>query len=228
MPDRYTLVDTGDLRDRFVLPKGVPAGVKPSYNISPTQTVPVIVLRDGQRVLQRMKWGFVPANAKDMNSVFRYKTHHAQSSAVFSRSTWQGAIRSQRCLIPASGFYEWRKEAEGKRAYYLRAADQPLCAFAGIYGQWTDPAGVTHGMCAIITTMSGSETDQIPSRLPVIVDPADEATWLDSSIDDVSTLHKIMRPLAPDQLIITRVSDAINSTKPNTPHLIAPLHRSGE
>lgn len=225
MPDRYTLIDIGELRDRFVLPDGVPAGVKQSYNMSPTQTVPVIILENGQRVLRRMKWGFVPANAKDMNSVFRYKTHHAQSEGVFSRSTWQGAIRSKRCLIPANGFYEWRKDADGKRAYYLRAVDRPLFAFAGIYGEWTDPEGIIHGMCAIITTASGSESDQIPSRLPVIVDPADEATWLDPGISDVSTLHKIMRPLAPDRLIVTRVGDAVNSTKPNSPSLIAPLHR---
>jgi putative SOS response-associated peptidase YedK len=222
MPDRYALTDTAELRDRFALPHGVPAGVKKSYNISPMQTVPVVIARDGERVMQRMKWGFIPKNAKDTNSAFRYKTHHAQSDAVFGRPTWQGAIRTHRCLIPASGFYEWRKAPDGKHAFYIHPTDQSLFGFAGIYGEWTDPEGTTHGMCAIITTPSGSDSDQLPSRLPVIVDPSDEATWLDPTIGDVSTIYKIMRPYEHDKLAIIRVGDAINSTKPNTPDLITP------
>ncbi len=223
MPDRYTLHDIGTLSSRFDLPQGVPRGVKPSYNISPTQTVPAIIIHDGVRVMQRMKWGFIPAQAKDVNSVFRYKTHQARSEAVFSKPIWQGAIRTKRCLIPANGFYEWRRASDGKHAFYLHPTTQTLFAFAGIYGEWTDPEGNVHGMCAIITTASDSNSDQIPSRLPVIVDPADESTWLDSTIDDLGTLIKIMRPTEPDQLIVTRVSDAINSTKPNSPELIARL-----
>lgn len=223
MPDRYTLTDTAELRDRFALPHGVPAGVKKSYNICPVQDVPVVIVKDNERIMQRMKWGFIPKNAKDTNSVFRYKTHHAQSEAVFNRPTWQGAIRTHRCLIPASGFYEWRKAPEGKHAYYIRPTDQSLFAFAGIYGEWTDPEGTVHGMCAVITTASGSTSNQLPSRLPVILDPADEAAWLDPAVSDVSTLYKIMRPYEPEQLSIVRVGDAINSTKPNSPDLIAPL-----
>ena len=226
MPNRYTLFEIGELKDTFALPLGVPAGVKKSYNISPTQTVPAIVLKDGKRVAERMLWGFIPKNAKDMNSVFRYKTHHAQSGAVFTKAVWQNAIRAKRCLIPANGFYEWRELPEGKRAYYLRVADRPLFAFAGIYGEWTDPEGVTHGICAVITTRSGSDSDQIPSVLPVIVDKADEDEWLDPTISDTSTLYKIMRPLEAEDFVVTRVSDDINSVKVNSEKLIAPLHRT--
>jgi putative SOS response-associated peptidase YedK len=223
MPDRYTLIDTGELRDRFALPKGVPAGVKKHYNISPMQTIPVVIVRNGERVMERMKWGFIPKNAKDTHSVFRYKTHHARSEVVFRGPTWQGAIRTQRCLVPANGFYEWRKSPDGKHAFYIHPTDQSLFAFAGIYGEWTDPDGITHGMCAIITTASGSETDQVPSRLPVILDPADEAAWLDPELGDVSTLLKIMRPYAFENLKITRVSDAVNAKKANDLSLITPL-----
>jgi len=228
MPDRYALTDIGDLSTRFVLPAGVPAGVKRSYNTSPIQTVPVIIIKDGVRVMERMKWGFIPTGAKDTNSVFRYKTHHARSEDVFSKPIWQNAIRTKRCLIPANGFYAWRKTPKGKYAFYIRPTDQALFAFAGIYGEWTDPEGHSHGICAIITTASDSMSDQIPSRLPVIVHPDDEATWLDPTVSSVSTLIKIMRPLEPDQLTIVRVSDAINSSKPNAPSLITPLERTAE
>jgi putative SOS response-associated peptidase YedK len=223
MPDRFTLTDTITLSTRFSLPKGVPAGVKLSYNISPTKTIPVVLIENDERVMKRMKWGFVPTNAKDFNSVFRYKTHHARSEDVFSKPTWQGAVRTRRCLIPASGFYEWRKAAGGKEAYYLQPVDQPLFAFAGIYSEWTNAEGVTYGITAIVTTPSDSESDAIPSRLPVIVDSADEADWLNPTMSDVSTLLKIMRPLGPDQLRVTRVGDAINSVKAkSSPALIAP------
>lgn len=223
MPDRYTLTDTGTLSGRFSLAHGVPSGVRPSYNISPTQAVPVVFSKDGDRHMKRMKWGFVPANAKDTNSVFRYKTHQARSEDVFSKPTWQGAIRAQRCLVPASGFYAWRKAPDGKHAFYLHPTEQSLFGFAGIYSHWTDPEGTTHGIVAIITTPSDSGSDQIPSRLPVIVDPADESDWLDPTINDVSMLIKIMRPLTPEQLTVVRVGDAINSTKVNSPALITPL-----
>ncbi len=230
MPNRYTLFDIGELKDTFSLPLGVPAGVKKSYNISPTQDVSVIILENGQRVVKRMRWGFVPKNAKDMNSVFRYKTHHAQSGAVFTKSTWQNAIHSQRCLIPANGFYEWRNAPDGnKHAFHLRVANRPLFAFAGIYSEWTNPEGVTQGVCAIIITPSGSVTDQLPSVLPVVVDLADEDTWLDPTIDDTGTLVKIMHPLEAGQLSITRVGDAITSVKAkDTPALIHPVKHDAQ
>jgi putative SOS response-associated peptidase YedK len=225
MADRYTLYEIENLRDRFTLADGVPVGVKKSYNISPTQTIPVITSSDGANHMHRMKWGFVPANAKDLNSVCRYKTHRANSEGIFHKATWQESIRTKRCLIPANGFYEWKKTDDGKRAFYIRAADQPLFAFAGLYGDWTDPEGKQWGVCAIITTATGSETDMLPSRLPVIVDPADEADWLNPNISDVSTLIRIMRPYDPGQLVITRVGDDISSLKIDKPSLITPLFR---
>lgn len=228
MIERFALYEIGKLRDQFGLKDGVPKGVKTHYNIQPAKKIPVIVQRDGNRVMEQMLWGFVPQNAKDTNSVFRYKTHQARSEDVFSRPTWQNSIRTKRCLIPANGFYEWRKSPDGKHAFYIRPTSQPLFAFAGICSEWTDPEGATHGLCAVITTASDSGSDQIPSRLPVIVDPADEAAWLDPSVGDTSTLVKIMRPLEPTQLLVTRVSNAIDSTKPNAPSLIAPLQRTND
>lgn len=225
MSDRYALYEIDKLRDRFALPAGVPSGVKPSYNISPTQTVPAVVSIDGVPTMQRMKWGFVPANAKDLNSVFRYKTHRANSEGIFSKPTWADAIRTQRCLIPANGFYEWKQAPEGKRAFYIAPADQSVFALAGLYGHWTDPAGEEWGVCALITTATGSETEKMPSRLPVILDPADETDWLNPDINDISSLYKIMRPYEPELLTITRVGDEINSLKVDSPSLIAPFFK---
>lgn len=170
--------------------------------------------------MKRMKWGFIPNGAKNTNSVFRYKTFAARSEGIFDKPTWQAAIRTKRCLIPANGFYEWKKSAEGKNPFYIRPKDQDVFAFAGIYGSWTDPEGIEWGMYALITTNSGAESNMTPSRLPVIVHPDDEADWLNPEISDINTLYKIMRPYDPDLLEIIPVGDAVNSTKIDTPNLI--------
>jgi putative SOS response-associated peptidase YedK len=187
MTTRIALYDIDKISKRFAPDSGVPKGTKPSYNISPATHIPVIVIRDGVRVIESMKWGFVAPTAKDTNGIFRYKTQIAKSEGIFEKPLWATAIRSQRCLIPANGFYEWRVLESGKAPYYIRPSDQMLFAFAGIYSSWTDPEGNVWGTCAIITTNSGIDSIMTPSRLPVIVAPEDEADWLDPAIDDINT-----------------------------------------
>lgn len=225
MTSRYALYEIDKISKRFAPDSGVPKGVKPSYNISPTQVVPVIVSRGGVNQIEVMKWGFVPAGAKDTSAVFRYKTFNARSEGIFDKPTWSTAVRSQRCLIPANGFFEWKVSPTGKNPFYIHPADVSLFAFAGLYSAWTDPEGKVWGMCSIVTTNSASESDMMPSRLPVIVHPDDEADWLNPAIGDINSLYKIMRPFSPDLLTITRVDDAINSTKINKPFLINKLER---
>ena len=220
MSSRYALYEIDKLRDRFTLASGVPKGVKPHYNISATYTIPVIINRDGKNEAELMVWGHVPAGAKDMNSVFRYKTQATRSEGIFDKPTWKHAIRTQRCLIPANGFYEWKRSSDGKHPFYITATDQNLFGFAGVYSSWTDPSGTVHGICALITTRTEATSDLIPSRLPIIVAPEDEADWLNPEIDDINTLYRIMRPYDQNHLRIHKVSDDVNGTKSNSPHLI--------
>jgi putative SOS response-associated peptidase YedK len=220
MSSRYALFEIDKLRDRFALASGVPKGTKPHYNISPVQLVPVIVSRNNRNEMELMKWGFIPKGAANANSVFRYKTFNTRSEGIFDKPTWQTAIRSTRCLIPANGFYEWKKTADGKQPFYIKAADQSVFAFAGLYSSWIDPEGKEWGTCSIVTTNSGAESDMTPSRLPVIVHPDDEADWLNPEISDINTLYRIMRPYDPDKLEISKVSDDINSVKIDIPRLI--------
>lgn len=220
MTSRYALYEIDKLRDRFALDVGLPRGVKPHYNISPVQEVPVVVSREGKRVVERMIWGFIPVGAKDTNSVFRYKTFAVRSEKILETHTYRTAVRSQRCLIPTNGFYEWKQAPSGKQPFYLRPRTHELAGLAGIYSEWTDPEGVAHGVCAVITIDSESDNDTIPSRLPVIVDRDDETDWLNPEVSDLSSLFRIMRPYGASKLEIIAVSDAVNSTKVDTPNLI--------
>lgn len=221
MAERYTLFEIEKLRDRFQLAHGVPTGVKRSYNIAPTQLGPVIVNHDGVSTLERMKWGFIPATAKDSNSVFRYKTYLAKSEGIFSKPTWQEAIRHSRCLVPANGFYEWQKTVEGTLPFYIRPADGELFAFAGVYSSWTDPEGNQWGTYAIITTLH-DRGPKLSLRRPVIVRPEDEALWL-SDTDDVDTIYGLMRPTPEEMFRIHQVVTDIKNAKIDHPRLIEPI-----
>lgn len=224
MTDRYTLFEIENLRDRFALPSGVPAGVKMNYNISPTQTAPAIVVANGVREMRRMKWGFLPRLAKDSNSVFRYKTYNARSEDVFSKPNWQHAIRYSRCLVPANGFYAWESTDTGKNAYYIHSKKASLVAFAAVYSTWEDSDGTEWGTYSIVTTVANKEIANISPRMPVMLLSAeDEATWLDPSIDDMNTLYDLMRPYTHDSLIIEKVSPKATSLKASGAQLIAPI-----
>lgn len=219
MAERYALYEIEKLSSRFQLANGVPGGVKRSYNTSPTQLGSVIVSRDGINVLERMKWGFIPATAKDSNSVFRYKTYLAKSEGIFNKPTWQDAIRHHRCLVPANGFYEWQQTTDGKLPYYARPVDQDLFAFAGIYSSWTDPQGDTWGTYAIVTTLY-ERGPKKPLQRAIILRPDDEAAWLDPAVDDLNTLYGMMRPTPDDTLQMHRVAPEVKNSKQNDERLI--------
>lgn len=220
MSARYTLFKINDFADRFHLSMPTDS-IKRRYNISPTQLAPVIISRGGTLVLEHMKWGFIPQGAKNANSVFRYKTYDAKSEGIFSKNIWREAIRETRCLIPANGFYEWKSTDDGKKPFYI-TTDQELFAFAGIYTSWADSEGKTWGTFAIVTTEASDQISDIADRMPVILQPEDEHTWLNPTASDINTLYDIMRPY-DKTLQIHQVGFEVNNTKADNPKLITPI-----
>lgn len=223
MSSRYTLFQIDQLRDRFSLDDSPSAGLKKRYNIAPGQTAPVIVEHNRKPKLEMMKWGFVPLNAKDANSIFRYKTYNARSESIFDKATWKDAIRTRRCLVPTNGFYEWTATSTDKQPFFIRPKDQGLFALAGIYSSWLDPDGVEWGTYSIITTTPNKEMQTIHDRMPVILHPNDEALWLDPSISDAGILYDFMRPYPNDMLLLNEVGQEINSVKVDNARLMTRL-----
>ncbi|MEO7904987.1 MAG: SOS response-associated peptidase [Candidatus Saccharimonadales bacterium] len=223
MSIRYALYDTKDLSNRFTPDAGLPKGIKPHYNINPTDSSPVVLIRDHKPTIELMKWGFIPHRAKDTNGVFRYKTFNAKSESIFDKSTWQSVIRTQRCLVPANGFYEWQTREGKKQPHFIHTADNKLFAFAGIYGSWADPDGREWGTFAIVTVDANDDMSPITDRMPVLVHKDDEATWLDPSVDDATSLYGIMRACPAGVLQHHTVSSDIDSRKIDKPSLIQPL-----
>lgn len=217
MISRYALYNISELSTRFGLTKGVPKGIKPNYNYSPTKEAPIIIRDEAAAIIKPMKWGLVAQGAKDTNSVFRYKTFNIPSEKILSRHSWERAVRESRCLVPANGYYELNGSGK-KRASYVQPSDKELFAFAGVYGSWQDPEGTIHGTFSVITI----EVPGTTKRIPVIIRREDESRWLNPAITDASSLYDMLR-LYPDELLQSHeVSPAVHSPKPNTPSLIDP------
>lgn len=220
MTERYTLYDIALLRDRYTLPDGLPKGIKPSYNRKPGFAQPVILLRDGIRRAERMLWGFLPDHAKNANSIFRFKTYNVRSEVIFNKPSTSDAIRTQRCLVPVNGFYQWRKTDKGPQAHYVTRADGQPFSLAAVYSSWKKPDGEIQNTFSIITCESNNDIATISNRMPVVVHPNDEATWLNPEAYDANTLFDIMRPCPNGVLTITPVTPAIINAKSDTKSLI--------
>lgn len=222
MISRYSLYTTADLRDRFALASGLPKGVKPRYNAHPTAQAPVIVNQNGHAEVEQMGWGLIPKGAKNTNSVFRYKTYNVPSEKILTKHSWETAVRHNRCLVPANGFYQLVGEGDKKQAYYIQLKDTPIFAFAGIYSTWDD-AGARHSTYSIITSEAPHSLRHIGDRMPVILSQSEETRWLDASVTDANALFDMLRPISSEQLLITEVGAEIHSLKIDTPKLIASL-----
>jgi putative SOS response-associated peptidase YedK len=219
MISRYALYSIAELSNRFSITAGLPKGVKPHYNISPTISAPVIVNEQGTPTITFMNWGLLAKGAKDTNSVFRYKTYNIPSEGVLSRHSWDTAVRERRCLVPADGFYQLNGSGK-KQAFYTTLKDSSLFAFAGVYNSWEDANGEVQNTYSIITTGSDDALPGVSGRLPNIISREDEARWLDPTITDAGSLYDMLRPAPVDMFETFEVSSAVHSPKPNQAGLI--------
>lgn len=220
MTERYTLYDIGLLRERYTLPEGLPKGIKPSYSRKPGFAQPVVLLRGGVRKAERMIWGFLPDHAKNTNSIFRFKTYNVRSEIIFTKPSTSDAIRTQRCLVPVNGFYQWKKTEEGMKAHYITRTDGKIFSLAGVYSSWKKPDGEIQNTFSVITCESNDDLSDISNRMPVVVHPDDETTWINPEAYDATTLFDIMRPCPNGVLSATQVSPAVATSKSDTKKLI--------
>lgn len=219
MCGRYTLTKVEELAQRYNL-KALPKDLHKNFNVAPTQTMPVILAdEDGGTRLELMRWGiprFIgPGKVKD---VFNTRADKAFWS-------WKKLTMTQRLLVPATGFYEWKAQAGGKQPYFIHPKDQELFSFAGIWNTWRDEAGKELQTYSIMTTDPNEEMLDIHNRMPVILHQEDEAAWLSPSNDnDRGALEALLRPYDDGKLEMFEVSRDVNVAKTNDEHLIYPLN----
>jgi putative SOS response-associated peptidase YedK len=189
----------------------------PRFNIAPTQPVAVVTQTpDDGRVLDSFRWGLVPSWAKD--PAIGNKMINARAETLAEKPSFRTALVRRRCLVPADGFFEWKKEGEGKSArkqplrIHLKSGE-PF-AFAGLWDEWTAPDGSPLRTCTIITTTPNALMGEIHNRMPAILRREDEGNWLDvagSERADVPFLMEMLRPYPDAEMAAHAVSTAVNS-----------------
>lgn len=225
MCGRFALLTTNEgLAEAFdISPDSVaeiPAAVE-RYNIAPTQPVAAVRLDEsGARELTFFHWGLVPSWAKDPS--FGSRLINARSETVAEKPSFRTAFKRRRCLIPASGFYEWRKENGRKQPIFIHPRDAAIFALAGLWESWQDPEGGVLQSCTILTTTPNNLVAPIHNRMPVIIAPEDYSMWLDPGERPELGLH-LCRPYAAEKMAAYPVSTVVNNPRNDTAECIVPL-----
>ena len=196
------------------------AQLTPRYNIAPTQEVPIIVGESPNKVVM-MRWGLVPSWAKDPK--IGNRLINARAETVSTKPAFRASLKSKRCLVPASGFYEWKRAAEGKVPYYIHRKDDEIFAFAGLYDRWKSPEGSEMLSFTIITTTPNSLMKEIHDRMPVILKREDEETWLAKDALETDSITRILSPYPARMLEAYRVSTAVNNPQNESEGLVKPV-----
>ena len=197
------------------------AEVQPRYNVAPSQPAPVVV-QNTERTLDSYRWGLVPSWAKDFKA--GHKMINARMETVADRPAFRRPLRSQRCLVPADGFFEWRTDPtrEARTPMRVELKSHEPFAFAGLWDSWRDAEGRETRSFTILTTAANELVATIHDRMPVILRPEDEDLWLDPSAD-LAALRRVMVPYAGREMRAYAVSTAVNSPRNDTPACIAPV-----
>lgn len=225
MCGRYTHLLTWAQLHRLLRLTSDPIDLPRRYNIAPTQLAPVARQdKHGGRSLDMLRWGLVPSWASDLkigNTMI-----NARGETLATKPAFRTAFKHRRCLVPASGFYEWKKPDQGKskQPLYITASDGGPLMLAGLWESWTSPEGPMVQTYTIITTTPNEMMAEIHDRMPVIVDAADFGRWLDPNLEDASDL---IRPYPAELMLARPVSTLVNSPRIDDPMCIQAIDSQG-
>ena len=219
MCGRYSLICIDDMGSRFRI-TDPSFGFRSHFNIAPGSKMPVIVRRERNEAVM-MEWGLVPHWVKDMKAARHLINARAETLA--ERPAFRGLLNSRRCLVPASGFYEWTKDGGKKTPFYIRLRDEPVFAFAGLYDVWHTPLGEGYATYTIITTGPNDLVSPIHNRMPAILRREDEDQWVSGESLSAADLTGILAPHPAGGMEAYPVLPLVNNPGNNDERLIRPL-----
>ena len=220
MCGRFSLTtDEAILNERFRLAGGIEPYVA-RYNCAPTQKLAVITSEEPRR-LSYYRWGLIPFWAKDEK--IGSKMINARAESIEEKPSYRNAFRQRRCLVLADGFYEWKNE-NGKKPFRITMKDQKPFAMAGIWETWKNPEGKMIHSFSIITTSANELMKSIHDRMPVILPPEFEETWLHST--DPREIRELLQPFESEKMQVYEVSKLVNSPGNDNPAVIIPMDQS--
>ena len=192
----------------------------PVYNLCPTQNSPVLRVVDGERQFDEMRWQLVPNWEPAFNT--KLSTINAKSETVFDSPLFGELVSRQRCIIPISGFYEWKKDGSRSRPFKIHLQSSAIMSLAGIWDTWRPGTSSERRSFSILTTAANRFMREIHDRMPVILDNASLDDWLNPETHERKELQELMRPCPNEWLSAVEVSQLVNSPKNNSPEILEP------
>ena len=190
----------------------------PNYNVAPTQNVAIVT----QESIIQARFGLIPVWAKDLNT--GYTMINAKAETVLEKPTYKGLFRHSRCLIPATGFYEWLNDNGVKRPHFFTLKDRTLFSFAGLYSVRKDAEDRDFASFTIITTTPNTLVGKVHDRMPVILTKEDEKDWLNIPAEDAEALLSLLKPYPASKMQAVEVSSLVNkASAENSAALIQPV-----
>jgi putative SOS response-associated peptidase YedK len=187
----------------------------PRYNIAPTQPVTTIRQVGASRILSTMRWGLIPSWATDISIGSRLI--NGRSESILEKPAFRESFRMRRCLIPADGFYEWKKTGKERHPFHFAMKDNSLFAFAGIWDRWKSPTGETLESCSIVTTVPNELMDGVHDRMPVILPPRHYQAWLTAPATEAKRLTELLVPFDASVMHRYPVSSFVNKPENDLP-----------
>lgn len=196
---------------------------KPRYNIAPSQMIDAVLRDQSETILTKLKWGLIPHWSKD--AAIGSKLTNARAETLAEKPSFRDAFKSRRCIIPATGFYEWKKGADGKQPFFFYLKNKSLFGFAGLYENWIDKTtGEQLETCTIITTEANAVLKPVHDRMPVILKADAYDEWLDEKSKDAKNLEKLLIPYPAEEMDSHPVGRRVNIPDSNSEDLIKPLN----
>lgn len=196
--------------------------LKPRYNIAPTMEILAVRETERGHAGSMMRWGLIPYWAKDAKKL--PVMNNARAETIAEKPMFKQSFRQRRCLIPASGFFEWKTEGKGKQPYFISSRDGAPFSFAGIWSTWTAAdTGESIDSCTIVTTECNALMQPIHERMPVILSPEDWVAWLDPGPKQDEILLSLLRPFNAEQMQAWPVSPAVGKVANQGEELIKPF-----
>jgi putative SOS response-associated peptidase YedK len=227
MCGRYALArSVDDIASAFGVREVDDEPLAPDWNVAPTKTVPVCLVRDGHRVLTSARWGLVPSWADDPS--VGSSLVNARMETVAEKPAFRDAFDRRRCLLPADGWYEWQRRPDGSRQpYYLSLASGDLCAFAGLWERWHDAEGRALTTVTIVTGPAPDELASLHDRAPMLLPPALRQRWLDPALGR-AVAGSLLAPVPPGIVVSWPVGDDVGDVRATGAQLAAPVQATDQ
>jgi len=200
-----------------------PLLLTPRYHIAPSQPIAAIRIDPDRatRTLVMLRWGLIPSWAKDPK--IGHQCINANSETVAEKPSFRTAFKARRCLVIATGFYEWQVQGRTKQPMWIGLKDKQPFAFAGLWERWQPPDGSVIETCTILTTDPNELLKPIHNRMPVILAPTAYDQWLDPTVQHAESLKALLRPYPSEELLAYPVSTLVNNPRHDAPDCLEPL-----